>query len=143
MRCNYFLFGLSLLAAAAGCNKGMQAFPKTYPVHGKVFLDGRPLNSGMVELHPVGQTGAECSGVVKEGNFELRTFSNTGNDGAIPGEYKVLVRPLEVAEIGDKDKAKQQMKVPPRYASPDSSGITVTIKGGETDLPPIELTSGS
>lgn len=134
--------GLLLLLAAAGCAKNAQTFPSVVPVQGKVFLDGQPVATGMVELYPTSQTGAECTGLLRDGVFKIRTFSNTGADGAVPGEYKVAVRTLDVAEIGDREKAKKQRKIPAKYASADNSGITVTIREGENSLAPIELKTG-
>ncbi len=139
---NNKLFVVLAMAAVSGCAKYTQTYPKTVQVHGKVLLDGHPLQEGLIEFHPTSPSGLECTGLVKNGDFAVRTFSNTNNDGAVPGDYQVVVRKLEVGEIGDPQKAKNQPNIPARYARGESSGLTVTVKEGEGDLPPIELKSG-
>lgn len=70
----------------AGCGSG----PSTYPVEGRVTMDGTPLTSGSVQFvavegvqyDPVGTIGAD-------GTYRLVTL---GKEGAPLGKYKVLVR---------------------------------------------------
>jgi hypothetical protein len=88
MRLRVFLLGCILVAATAmsGCGKG-----RTVKVSGIVKLDGQPVEGAMVQFIPVDpEKGRVASGRTgSDGKFRLTTTNP--NDGAIPGEYKVLV----------------------------------------------------
>ena len=82
------LVGLTvLLGAAAGCD-GRRT---PVPVSGTVTLDGKPVEGATVSFHLLGddKEGRPATGQTdKTGTFRL----TTGNeDGARPGEYKVVV----------------------------------------------------
>lgn len=135
----------SLLVFFGGCSKySPQVFPKTYPVHGKVTLDGQPLTAGTVEfLVQAGQKGTGATGFIqKDGTFQMKTFSNTGMDGAVPGEYVVIVRMPEGPEYPNPKEYKSLTKIPPKYAEGETSGLKVTIKEGDNELEPFDLKSG-
>jgi hypothetical protein len=73
-----------LLLASAGC--GNRNLSK---VEGVVTLDGEPLQGALVSFVPVGQ-GRAASGLTdSNGYFRLTTLST--DDGAVPGEYKVII----------------------------------------------------
>ena len=82
------LIGLTvLLGAAAGCD-GKRT---PVPVSGTVTLDGRPVEGATVTFHLLGddKDGRLASGQTdKTGTFRLRTGEE---DGAQPGEYKVVI----------------------------------------------------
>jgi hypothetical protein len=65
---------------------------KTYPVKGKVYLDGVLLQAGSVGFFPANYEGApafEAAGKIKQdGTYELST---RGKPGALLGRYKVTV----------------------------------------------------
>src|SRR5437879_2534229 len=74
-----FLFA-PLLAGCGGA---------TIDVRGRVLLDGAPVDRAAVTLVPVGK-GHPASGITEpDGSFRLMTFKK--QDGALPGEYKVIV----------------------------------------------------
>lgn len=98
-----------------------------YPVSGRVtYDDGSPLQEGtvigeaVVDGKPVSVQGA----VRSDGSFEWG--SDVPGDGAVPGEYKVIVQPraLGDAEMGEG-------KVPDvdgKFTRYDSSGLKYTVK---------------
>lgn len=139
----------SFLLVIGGCSKwSPPTFPKTYAVHGKVLLDGVPLKGGIVEFQPSAGAdgpapGQEATGVIQpDGTFTLRTFSNTQNDGAVPGNYAVIVRMLEGGEAGNPKLMKTMPKIPEKYGDFKTSGLTVVVKEGDNHLEPFELKAG-
>lgn len=126
----------SIFSFVAGCDV------KKTPVNGAVRLDGKPLAAASVALIAV-NGGPLVSGVTDaEGRFQLET---AGRAGVKPGEYRVTVIKKEVtAASTDKDghvgtvtpgrMAQEKWLTPPKYASPDTSGLTITVKPGMTSL---------
>jgi hypothetical protein len=83
----FLAFGL--LLAAGGCGGSGSKMVK---VEGKVVWQdgGGPVKRAMVKFIPVNKDGKPASGFTSdEGSFYLTTDSD--GDGALPGEYKVLV----------------------------------------------------
>jgi hypothetical protein len=80
---------------AFGCGPKTLKQARTYPVQGKVLLDGEPAAYVHIDLEPMdaAQGGAPADGQTDgEGHFELRTFSNNEDpDGAVPGRYRLVV----------------------------------------------------
>ena len=86
---------LPLVALAAGCG----ALGKPVKVSGVVTLDGKPLPGATVTYTPVNDSGRPASGRTDtDGSFRLTTFRS--DDGALPGEYKVIVLVEKEAEKG-------------------------------------------
>jgi hypothetical protein len=125
-----------LLAPACG-----PARPELAPVWGKVTYKGEPVTKGTVSFKPVDPAGSPASGTIDaDGSYSLQ--SNEPGDGALPGEYKVAVSTVTTDQILDyipkKRVAKPKSPVPEKYANPETSGITRTVKPGRNDIP-IEL----
>jgi hypothetical protein len=69
---------------------------KAVKVRGVVTLDDKPLANATVTFAPLHEGGRAANGfTAANGSFQLTTFST--NDGALPGEYKVLVSYEETA----------------------------------------------
>jgi hypothetical protein len=69
-----------------GCGSG----PKPVKVSGVLTLKGAPVEGAMVQFVPTAGSDRPALGTtLTDGTFELTTFEN--HDGAIPGEYKVVV----------------------------------------------------
>jgi hypothetical protein len=82
------LAGLVIMAGA-GCGQQLTK------VRGKVTLDGKPLDAAGVQFHPIGGRGMPANGITDgEGTFFVDTHSR--DDGAWPGEYKVVISKYEV-----------------------------------------------
>jgi hypothetical protein len=82
------------------------------PASGKVELDGKPLEGGILYFNPDVSKGnnarVSCTSPVKNGQFELRTAGIERSDsgpGVPPGWYKVSVRVNQAGE-------------PPRFPGP-------------------------
>jgi hypothetical protein len=83
-------FLAAVLVTTAGCGGGS----KPVRVEGTVTLDGKPLPRATVSFMPVGEGRAASGETDADGSFRLTTFRT--NDGALPGEYKVVVTVTEV-----------------------------------------------
>jgi hypothetical protein len=127
MRLSTFLSAALIAATAAGCDKG----PKVVPVSGIVLIDGQPLTKGSVQVMPVGSRAAAGT-IGPDGRFTLTT--TTDGDGCLTGTHAVRV-------VGNENVGPSDIRwlAPKKYASPDDSGLTVTITGPTKDLK-IELT---
>jgi hypothetical protein len=127
---------LAAIAILAGC--GHRELPKkdTYPVQGTVRLHGQPAVLVLVRLTPVdGRKGGEAQGTTDaNGHFELRTYSQEEADGALPGEYKVILEESEPVQF------KPGVNIPPGVKATSipkgslDTGITVQIRSEPNDV---------
>jgi len=68
---------------------------KLTKVRGIVKLDGNPLGGAGVDFEPIGGRGQPARGITDtDGSFHVDT--HTPDDGAWPGEYKVVITKYEV-----------------------------------------------
>jgi hypothetical protein len=143
--------GLGLLLAW-GCG-GDDGLPKRYPVRGEVTYKGTPLERGTINFLPQDSKGRGASGTIQNGSYSLTT--QTPDDGAIPGSYRVTVRAVEGTEASKKvltrtpgapasydqpyfgppsgpqiAKANKLARrlVPDKFNNPDLSGLTAEVK---------------
>jgi hypothetical protein len=127
--------GLLLMGLCAGC--GGSGELKAYPVQGiVVYKDGAPVKGGTINFEAVKERTNDgqpkpiyATGVIgSDGTFELIT--NRKQQGAVAGTHRVAV--CEEPETGSNFDALQQRpkkpKVPPKYASFDTSGLETTIE---------------
>jgi len=86
---------LALAATAGGCQRGSTW--KLTPVEGTISKDGRPLPGIEVVFLPEPDTsGPRSYGITDEaGHYRLRT--DNGDDGAVAGKYRVVLRDAEAA----------------------------------------------
>jgi hypothetical protein len=137
---------LSLCCLLAGCSSST----KTYPVTGKVLVNGQPAGGAVVVLSLVSNPGTmdkKPSGIARDdGTFVLSTFGS--EDGAPPGEYYVTVFwPAKPKGPGgqvkgfavDERSGDAPDQLNGKYRDPKSSGLKVTIKAERNELPPFEL----
>ena len=122
----------------ASCSKADGRKP-TFPVNGKVLLpDGKPAEHATVVLHPVGDDGPSTARprgkVSADGSFTLTTYD--ADDGAPAGEYRVTIELWRTTGRGDEGPTN---RLPPKYARPDTSGLTATVGAGPTEMEPIKL----
>ena len=96
MKINYYSRALALVflvLCAVGCSKN-----PCVPVTGQVLLDGQPLEGASVIFSPVEagpEIGSASAVTDADGNFELKSSFSTTGIGAVPGDYKVLVKKVE------------------------------------------------
>lgn len=120
------------LALAAGCGTSVPSNPTTYPVRGKVTLDGGPLKQGFVRFDPAEPgKGLPAEGEIKpDGTYEARAF--VGQPGTTPGDYKVSIAAIPRAQEGEA--VGGAITVPSKYQRPDTSDVTKTIVSGENTI---------
>jgi hypothetical protein len=156
---------LVALAASAlaltGCGSGSTL--DTEPVKGLVTVDGTPVPGATIVFSPVveGQ-GAPATGFSDESGMYTLTATPSGElkgaDGAgtTPGEYYVgVIKSISEIELTREEAEKKGVKynptppgkdpkmtyvVPKKYNYPPKSGLKVTVKQGENDIP-LELTT--
>lgn len=138
--------GLGLLCAlslAAGCGKSGPPRKATYTVKGKLTVDGAAPGSSL-QLTCHNKAGMDTnmptvSHAMSEpdGSFSIATYEK--GDGVPAGEYTLTVKWQEFNSMsmsfGGPDKLNS------RYADPQKSEITFTVKDAPVDLGEIKLTT--
>ena len=122
---------LFLTAFVAGCGGGLQ------PVEGKVvWEDGSPATelagSHVVFDLPEKQTSAR--GIIEaDGSFRLTT--SQPNDGALAGEYKVLILEANRKPLGGPDPTELAPGVmDSRFSDPSTSDLRATVNRGPNQI---------
>ncbi|GAB6166661.1 hypothetical protein JCM19992_26610 [Thermostilla marina] len=164
-RASWIALGCVGLIAVAGCET-KKTLPSV-PVTGQVLLDGQPLEGATVMFHPVEREGRYSANgkTDAQGKFTLtmvgvpEEYAVAAGSGVLPGEYYVGViknqaedttEGLSDDEIEEQEAARGDNPyandtltyiVPKKYNLPRQSGIKITVTEGQTELPPIELSS--
>lgn len=122
---------LALTAFLGGCGSGI------YPVEGKVvWKDGKPATelagSSVIFDLPEKQTGA--IGIIQpDGSFRLTTAQP--NDGALAGDYKVMVVEAGRKPRGGPDPTELAPgRMDSRFADPSTTDLTATVKPGVNQI---------
>jgi hypothetical protein len=140
--------GAALLAlacfATASCSSGGST------VTGSVKLDGQPFPSATVTFHPREKLGTVAATARTDGEGKFTIRAPKGRPPIPPGNYVVTVRKMvdkkgnvpNDEDYGQLDAAGQLVnKAPPKYADTAFPTLTVEVKSGETNLPPLDLES--
>src|SRR5262249_29297988 len=106
-----------------------------YSAHRKATLEGRPISKALIMFEPVWTKEPKFplprAVVQEDGTFALGTYGQ--DDGAPPGEYKVLIQWLlkrnDVLEVEGGSLPTNYL--PARYGKFETSGLTVKIAEGE------------
>ena len=141
-----FLTGFTIVPAlallVAGCGEAKKPWEKVVPASGQVTLDGNPVEGAQITLIPtatdVPETIRPSATTLAGGNYFLGTFGS--QDGAPAGEYKVSAVWFKTVNSGG-TMVRGSNALPGKYASPDTSGLTIVINETETSVPVIELKS--
>jgi hypothetical protein len=93
--------GFAAMAVILGCGDD-SGLATRYKVSGTVKYKGEPVPKGTVVFEPVNPPppqGRVAQGSIENGSYTLTT--STPNDGALPGEYKVIIMSsdLDVAAL--------------------------------------------
>jgi hypothetical protein len=93
--------GFAAMAVILGCGDD-SGLATRYKVTGTVKHKGQPVPKGTVVFEPVNPgppQGRVAQGTIENGSYSLTTA--TPNDGALPGEYKVIIMSsdLDVAAL--------------------------------------------
>ena len=137
-RCSPAPWSLAVVACLAAQGCGSRG-PELYPASGTVrFANGDPVRSGTVEFVPTSPGTSPRGRIGREGRFRIGTFAN--DDGAPAGDYRVVVvQPLPpapaTAKLGEQHAAHAGAPtfVSPKHASPEKSGIRVTVEPNPTN----------
>lgn len=125
--------GLAMVLPALVIGCGGSGGPEMATVTGKVTYQGKPLTKGTISFISTDPSRSNANSVIgPDGSYSLQT-TNPG-DGAVVGEYKVIVsdvdpNSLNTAAPGEPVK-KQERLIPEKYENPDSSGLTRKVESG-------------
>lgn len=141
-----------MILCLAGCGSGSDEWaakrPTPVPAGGAVLHKGQPVSDATVLFVPEGHKHAAIGRTDADGKFKLQTFEQ--DDGAVPGDFKVTVRKVEViAAAGDPEEddaelppPEERSLLPESYGNAALSGLTASVKeGGENNFT-FELTDG-
>ena len=143
----FCLFSVAQLAVAlAGCG-GDEMRQPTYPVTGKVTMDGQPVANATIVFHAVDKSKFKWQEVPQGksdegGKFTIFTYEM--GDGAPAADYKVGIALLDPVsdDGGDQVKhTKSKVKLPAKYANAETSGLTAKVEQKSIELPPFDLSS--
>jgi hypothetical protein len=128
---------LTFFSISAGCSSGYGPQAEqaaSVPAAGVATWKGQPLSGFRITLHPA-DNQRPASGVTDaEGHFVLGT--NSLDDGAVPGTHKVSVIPELPVDDGlgsapaEAASPKPSVELPAKFASPESSGVTLEVPAG-------------
>ena len=115
------LLALAILTSSMGCGSSN---PSHVQVMGKVTLDGKPVPEAQVYLSSnapgtAGKIVRTHSAIVVDGAFQF-----PARNGPPPGDYEVIVRPVEP----DTDAVWEQMKSKDRSLLKDREGLIEAVK---------------
>jgi hypothetical protein len=119
VRCPWHAGALVCLAlfGASGCGG-----ETLFPVSGTVtYKDGKPVTAGLVIFEPVSQKISARGEIQADGSFQLGTHRD--NDGALEGEYKVLIAPPPQPEEGKR----RRSPIHPKYRNLESTPLRFTV----------------
>jgi hypothetical protein len=137
-----------LVCALTGCGRSDR--PATYPVHGSVKYQGKPVPGASITFMAYGAPRAAVGKTDEAGNFQLTTFEP--NDGAVPGMHEVTVKkytteppPMPTPQQAEADPASAdrytaamvrwtesaRFAVPKKYTDRNTSDLRCEVKDGE------------
>ncbi|MBS0266480.1 MAG: hypothetical protein JSS02_31400 [Planctomycetes bacterium] len=141
-------------AFIAGCGSSPEPL---VVVRGMVLVNGQPAAGARVTFHPAegGKPVFEPAKTVAagkitppelslmpwaiaeaDGSFEVTTFEPY--DGIPAGDYLVTVSWAPQISGGSEPEEGPD-RLPPRFQDPKTSGLSVTVEPGETELPPLKI----
>ncbi len=126
------------MLTTAGCQEKASNAPRTptYPVHGRLLIDGLPAPGAMVKFYTKQLAGRVPTAIVREdGRFSASFYDN--EDGAPAGEYRLLVVWMQTPPQG----GLAQDRLAGQFLDPDKPVATILVAQGENQLPPIELST--
>lgn len=101
--CVKYLVPVLVVGLASGCGGGGTGEKKTFPVSGKVMFDGKPMvGGGSISFVPMAKKDARSAGgaINDDGTYSVMTYKE--GDGAVPGEYRVVINQVTVKEPENK-----------------------------------------
>lgn len=134
------VFVSASLVGCGGGGEGASKGPKTYPVTGTLTQGGKPVEGATVLF--VLSDGKKSASGKTDGSGRYTLSTAKPGDGAVAGQYKVAITKLDTGGASgvdmsdpnytppDPNKAAPVAKnlLPDKYAKPESSGLTATVK---------------
>ncbi len=135
----HFTGGVALtLLLACGCSGSRGDRLPTYPVVGRLLIEGKPAAGARVQFIAVGDARlaalAPHATVEPDGSFRLTTY-RTG-DGAPEGRYALTVTWQGAPRRGHEEGPD---RLRGRYANPLRPARTVEVAAGDNDLGTVQL----
>lgn len=132
------VLGVGLLGGLHGCQKerGTSDRVATFPVHGKLVINGAPAPGAMVKFIAEQHEGRVPTAIVREDGSFSASYYDT-EDGAPAGEYKLLV----VWMLPPPEGGLAQDVLGGRYLDPARPVATITVHPTENRLSPLELSA--
>lgn len=138
MRSLLLLLTLGLILWGPGCGPKV---PRTYPVRGKVVLEGgdiKKLEGAVIEFESAADNTIRAYGNLgADGSFSMSTqAAGAGLDGVVEGQHRVRIMIVveqnedeEEDEVGRPIRRRRPGPIHPRYQSFDKSGLSYTAPG--------------
>ena len=137
---------VGLLAIGCGDSSGL---PSRYAVSGDVTYNNEPVPQGtIVFIPPNTETGHVAQGTIEDGHYVLSTTGD-GGDGALPGDYKVIIMAKKVDMSGVEanrgggagrqddvfkaEKAAERL-IPQKYEQAETSGLNAKVEEKSNDI---------
>lgn len=136
------------VVAVSGCGGGLNTgdIEAVVPVSGTLTYQGKPLENYQVIFMPSDGRRVATGVADAQGKFTMGT--NEAGDGAPPGPCKVAIQfappdtsvPGNEMIIDDPSKLpKPKVRIPPKYADPETSGLSQDIPSSGLEDLKIEL----
>jgi hypothetical protein len=138
------MLGMAAIVVILGCGDDT-GLARRYPVSGTVKYKGELLKKGQIAFQPANPpmpAGRQAEGFIENGSYTLTTA--TQGDGALPGEYKVIIfsSTLDTSQLvgkeggplhqGDATHVKALKAatnpIPTKYAKAESSPLTAKVE---------------
>jgi hypothetical protein len=131
------------MLVVVGCGSDDTGLGRRYPVSGTVKYKGEPVPTGSITFEPTStESGRHAYGFIENGAYSLSTSGASG-EGALPGDYKVVIisTTVDMRELAKKsgglvrqgDTEFQQIVknaqdvVPKKYFRSDTSPLTAKV----------------
>ena len=129
-----------------GCTSKPDNRPRRVPVTGTVLYKGQPVADATVLFEPANDTPAAAGKTDAQGHYRLETFDPA--DGAVPGDYKITVRKVEVIRGHKGEQVPDDYVGPPpdekwllpaKFSKAETSGLAATVNEGQTNEIKLDL----
>jgi hypothetical protein len=130
------------MLVVVGCGSDDTGLSRRYSVSGTVKYKGEPVPKGSITFEPTTASGRHAYGFIENGAYSLSTSGASG-EGALPGDYKVVIiaTTVDMRDLAKKsgglvrqgDTEFQQIVknaqdvVPKKYFRSDTSPLTAKV----------------
>ena len=139
-RLHWTLFTLMCVGSFSGCGEAAKPWEKVVPASGQIMFEGKPAEGAQITLYPKAAdfpaSIRPSATTVAGGKFVLGTHGAA--DGAPAGEYSASVVWFKVVDVGS-GPVRGDNVLPAKYASENTSGLTIVINETDTTIPVIDL----